>query len=328
LVDINKTPGIHDIRSAAERIKGIVDRTPLLESERLNDHAGARVFLKCEMFQPVGSFKLRGAWNMISRLADSRIKNGVIAYSSGNHAQAVAWSALRRGVKATIIMPLDAPTVKVNNTKALGAKLVLYDRTKEDRELIAKKLAGRTGAVIIPPYDHPDVIAGQGTVGLEAVEQLRDAGVTPDVVIVPCSGGGLIAGCAIAVKAAFPCTRILAAEPEHFDDTKRSLQAGRRVANKHGYSSVCDALLVCTPGRMTFEVMRRMVSGGEVVSETEIRAAVRAAFLYANIVVEPGGVVGLAATLSGRLTSPAETICVILSGGNIDRELFAELISN
>ena len=264
---------------------------------------------------------------MISRVTDELIKNGVIAYSSGNHAQAVAWAARHRGVRSTIVMPSDAPAVKVDNTRALGAKIVLYDRTGEDRELIAAEISERTSAVIIPPYDHPDVIAGQGTVGLEAMEQLGDLGVTPDVLIVPCSGGGLLAGCAIAASHSFPSMRVLAAEPEYFDDTKRSLKAGKRVANNSGYSSICDALLVRTPGRITFEVIRKMVSGGEVVSENDVRAAVRAAFLCANVVVEPGGAVGLAAILSGRLTGPSETICVVLSGGNIDRTLFSEIIS-
>ena len=249
MADTNELPGINDIRIAAERLDGIAVRTPLLESERLNDRAGASLYLKCEIFQPMGAFKLRGAWNMISQIPDGEVDNGVVAYSSGNHAQAVAWAAGRRGMQATIVMPKDAPDVKVTNTKALGADVVLYDRNGEDRELISAEIAERTGATIVPPYDHPAIIAGQGTAGLEAMQQMDDLGVVPDIVVVPCSGGGLIAGCSIAVKAEAPEARVIAAEPEYFDDTARSLSAGKRLSNAPGHSSICDALLVPTPAR-------------------------------------------------------------------------------
>ena len=301
MADTDELPGINDIRIAAERLDGIAVRTPLLESERLNDRAGARLFLKCEMFQPIGAFKVRGAWNMISQIPDVDVDNGVVAYSSGNHAQAVAWAAGRRGMQATIVMPKDAPDVKVTNTKALGADVVLYDRNGEDRELISAEIAERTRATIVPPYDHPAIIAGQGTAGLEAMQQMTDLGVVPDVVVVPCSGGGLIAGCSIAVKAEAPEARVIAAEPEYFDDTARSLSTGKRLSNAPGHSSICDALLVPTPGKLTFEIMRRTLSGGVVVTEDEVRRTIRAAFLDAHIVVEPGGAVGLAAALSGKL---------------------------
>ena len=326
LLNIEKRPAINDVRAAAERLEGIAVRTPLLESERLNDRAGARVLLKCEMFQPIGAFKVRGAWNMISRISESVIRNGVVAYSSGNHAQAVAWVALRHGTSATIVMPKDAPRVKIANTERLGAEIVLYDRNNEDREAIAAEIAERTGATVVPPYDQPEVIAGQGTVALEAMEQMAKLGVTPDTVVVPCSGGGLIAGCAIAVKDAAPNAQVLAAEPENFDDTARSLEAGERVFNEQGHTSICDALLVPTPGKITFEILRRLVSSGIAVTETEVREAVRSAFFDAHLVVEPGGAVGLAGLLSGRIQAAGENVCIVLSGGNIDRALFTEIL--
>lgn len=328
LVGTDPLPTIEDVRAAAGRLAGVVVRTPLLESERLNQRAGARIFLKCEMFQPIGAFKVRGAWNLISQIPDDEIGNGVVAYSSGNHAQAVAWAAQRRYTHATIVMPKDAPDVKVKNTKALGADVVLYDRTGEDRGAISAEIAARTGATIVPPYDHPDIIAGQGTVGLEAMQQMSEIGVTPDICLVPCSGGGLIAGCAIAVKDASPDVKVLAAEPSNFDDTARSLAAGERVTNAPGHSSICDALLVPTPGQLTFEILRRDVSAGVVVSEQEVRAAIRTVFLDTRIVIEPGGAVGLAAVLSGKLPEPSENICVVLSGGNIDRSLFADIVND
>ena len=323
----NEVPGIDDILDAAKQLDGALFRTPLFESERLNARAGARIFLKCEMFQPVGAFKLRGAWNMISRLTEDQIEKGVVAYSSGNHAQAVAWAARRRGIEATIVMPNNAPSVKIENTKALGANVILYDRAKEDREAISYELATRTGAIIVPPYNHPQIIAGQGTVGLEAMAQMADMGIIPDLFIVPCSGGGLIAGCAIAVKEAQPDTKVFAVEPENFDDTFRSLRIGKRVMNVAGAETICDALMVKTPGEITFEINRKTVDGGEVVTDAEVRAAVRVALLDASIIVEPSGAVGLAAVLAGRLIVPAGNICVVLSGGNIDEALFAAIIS-
>ena len=323
----DRLPDIGDIAAAARRLEGVAIRTPLLESERLNERAGARVFLKCEMFQPVGAFKIRGAWNIISQIPAGSVGNGVVAFSSGNHAQAVAWAARRMGTSATIVMPSDAPAVKVDNTKALGADVVLYDRASGDREAIAADISDRTGATIVPPFDHPAIIAGQGTVGLELMQQLEEAGAATDAVIVPCSGGGLVSGCAIAVKDRAPEVSVLAAEPANFDDTARSLAAGVRISNPPGHASICDALLVPTPGEMTFDIMRRTLAGGVVVTDDEVRDAVRAAFLDARVVVEPGGAAGLAAVLSGRLPQPVETVCVVLSGGNVDRDLFREILN-
>jgi threonine dehydratase len=321
-------PAVEDIRSAAERLKGIAVRTPLLESEKLNSRLGARVLLKCEMFQPVGAFKIRGAWNLISRLTERERANGVVAFSSGNHAQAVAWAARRFDIPSTIVMPSDAPSIKIENTRALGADVVLYDRNAEDRENITRQIVDRTGAVIVPPYDHPEIIAGQGTVGLEICEQCDEYGTSPDLVVVPCSGGGLVAGCSISLKDRFPDVDVYAAEPEMFDDTARSLAAGKRLRNPPGSASICDALLVPTPGELTFEINRKNLSGAVAVTDQDIRKAVWAAFMDARLVVEPGGAAGLAAALAGHLDIEDRTVCIVLSGGNIDAALLADILRN
>ena len=326
LAGTERHPNIEDIRAAAERLQGVAVRTPLLEFDRLNDRAGGRVLLKCEMFQHVGAFKIRGAWNMVSKLPEKKRKNGVVAYSSGNHAQAVAWSARKMEIPATIVMPTDAPKVKIANTRWLGANVVLYDRTGEDREAIAAEISDDTGAVIVPPYDHADIIAGQGTIGLEITEDMKAASVTPDVVAVPCSGGGLIAGCAITLKHAFPGSAIYAAEPEGFEDTVRSLKRGERVTNPKNGQSICDALLVQTPGELTFDINRKLLGGGVAVSDSDVEAAIRAAFLDARLVAEPGGAAGLAAVLSRKLDCAGKSICVVLSGGNVDAKLFSRIV--
>ncbi len=321
-------PDIQDIRSAADRLKNIAIHTPLLESERLNDRVGARVLLKCEMFQPVGAFKIRGAWNLMSRLSDAERTNGAVAFSSGNHAQAVAWAGRRLGMSTTIVMPEDAPRIKINNTRALGAQIRLYDRTTDDREEIARQLVHETGAVIVPPFDDPDIIAGQGTVGLEIVEQCAALGMVPDSAIVPCSGGGLIAGCAIAFRASYPEMQVFAAEPEGFDDTAKSLSAGKRVTNPPASGSICDALLVPTPGELTFQINRDLLAGGIAVSDDEVRTAMFAAFADTRLVVEPGGAAGLAAAIKDKNRLAGQNICVVLSGGNADPDLFAEILSD
>lgn len=319
-------PDIKDIRAAAARLRDIAMRTPLLESERLNDRLGVRVLLKCEMFQPVGAFKIRGAWNLMSDLSDAERANGAVAFSSGNHAQAVAWSGRRLGMATTIVMPRDAPRIKIDNTRALGAEIRLYDRQNDDREEIAREIVGKSGAVIVPPYDHPAIIAGQGTVGLEIAEQCAELGLVPDRTIVPCSGGGLIAGSAIALKDAFPEMQVLAAEPEGFDDTAKSLAAGMRVTNPPVPGSICDALLVPTPGELTFEINKLLLEGGIAVADKEVRQAMFAAFADARLVVEPGGAAGLAAVIKEKDLLAGQTICVVLSGGNADPALFAEIL--
>lgn len=321
-------PTIDDIRRAAERLTGVALRTPLLESERLNKRVGARLLLKCETFQPVGAFKIRGAWNMMSQLTAAERKSGVVAFSSGNHAQAVAWCGRRLDMATTIVMPSDAPDIKIANTRSLGADVILYDRMTDDREAIAAEFVNRTGAIIVPPYDHREIIAGQGTVGLEVVSQCADLRVVPDVTVVPCSGGGLIAGCAIALKDAHPDTEIYAAEPEKFDDTAKSLIAGTRVVNPAGAASICDALLVPTPGNLTFDINRKLLSGGLAVSEQNVRNAVYVAFADARVVVEPGGAAALAAILADPSAFAGKTVCIVLSGGNADPDLFADILRN
>ncbi|MEX2455313.1 MAG: threonine/serine dehydratase [Rhodospirillaceae bacterium] len=320
-------PTIADVRAAALRLDGIALRTPLLESEAINTRAGGRVLLKCEMFQPMGAFKIRGAWNRIVRIPLDERARGVVAYSSGNHAQAVALAARTLGMPATVVMPSDAPGVKIDRTRGYGAEIVLYDRETEDREALAARIVARTGATVVPPYDHPDIVAGQGTVGLELAAQCAERGIVPDIVAVPCGGGGLVAGCAIALRDAWPDVAVYAAEPVGFDDTARSLAAGMRVANAPGAASICDALLVPTPGALTFEINRRLLSGGLVVSDDEVRSAMKAAWSDARLVVEPGGATGLAALLERRVDLRGRTACVVLSGGNAGADLFAAAIS-
>jgi threonine dehydratase len=316
-------PDLADVEGAALRLRGIVRDTPLLESDALNELAGGRLLCKAECLQRTGSFKLRGAYNTISQLAGEP----VVAFSSGNHAQGVAAAARLLGVPATIVMPADAPTIKIAGTRALGAEVVLYDREREVREEIGARIAERTGATLVKPYDDPRVIAGQGTAGLEAVEQVRAQGSAIDAALLPCGGGGLIAGCSIALAAAFPDAEIFAVEPEGFDDTARSLAAGGRVANASGRQSFCDALLAPMPGELTFQLNQRHLAGGLVVSDAEVARAMLAAFNHLKVVVEPGGAVALAAVLSGRFAARGRTVLVMLSGGNVDPGLFARVLA-
>ena len=318
----DRIPSIADIRAAAARLEGVAVRTPLLEFEALNDRAGARLLLKCETFQPMRAFKIRGAWNRMSQLSGAERARGVTTFSSGNHAQAVAAAARQLGIRATIVMPSDAPRIKIDRTRAYGATVVLRERG--EREAAAAEIAARTGAVPIPPYDHADVIAGQGTVGLEIAEQCGEIGVVPTMAIVPCSGGGLVAGCAIALRDSWPDIEIYAAEPEGFDDTRRSLESGARTANPPGGASICDALLVPTPGGLTFEINRALLAGAVAVSDVEVKTAMKAALLEACLVTEPGGAAGLAAALHGKPDIAGRTVCVVLSGGNVDPALLSE----
>jgi threonine dehydratase len=315
-------PGLVEVEAAAERLRGVVRRTPLLESDALNELVGGRLLCKAECLQRTGSFKLRGAYNTLCQLAGQP----VVAYSSGNHAQGVAAAAKLLGVPATIVMPADAPAIKIANTRALGAEIRLYDRQREVREEIGAEIALRTGAALVKPYDDPRIIAGQGTAGLEAAAQLREQGIVVDAALLPCGGGGLIAGCSIALAAAFPEAVVFAVEPEGFDDTARSLSAGERVANVQGGQSMCDALLAPMPGELTFALHRRYLAGGLAVSDAEVARAMAAAFSHLKVVVEPGGAVALAAVLSGRFDARGRTVLVVLSGGNVDPGLFAEVL--
>ena len=315
-------PGFAEIADAAARLAGKAVATPLLESEALNAIVGGRILVKAEVLQRTGSFKFRGAWNLISRLSEAQRRSGVVAYSSGNHAQGVAAACQLLDIRATIVMPSDAPAVKIAGTRSRGAEIVFYDRASEPREQITNAIAERSGAVIVPPYDHPLTIAGQGTVGLEAADQAAERGLDLDLFLAPCGGGGLIAGCAIAVHQRFPAARIYAVEPDEQDDTARSLASGRRESVQPGADSFCDALLAPIPGALTFAVNSRLLAGGLTVSEAETAAAMAAAFDHLKLVVEPSGAVALAAALPGKIDCRGKVAANVCSGGNVDAETF------
>lgn len=320
-------PTFADIADARERLKSEAVVTPMLESALLNELAGGRVLIKAECLQRTGSFKFRGAWNFISRLGEEAKRGGVVAYSSGNHAQGVAAAARLRGLPAVIVMPEDTPEIKKANTLAYGAEIVLYDRASQSREEIASALARERGAVIVPPYEHRHIIAGQGTGGLELVEQAAARGAHLDAVLTPVGGGGLTAGVALAVTSASPRTAIYCVEPDGFDDHRRSLQSGRRERNSAATGSICDALLAPEPGELTFAINRRLVAGGLAVTDEEVKQAMRQAFFLLKLVVEPGGAVALAAVLAGRVRTAGRTTGVMVSGGNVDAQLFADILS-
>ena len=319
-------PVFTDIESAAQRLEGKAVLTPLLESPLLNERIGGRLLIKAEPLQRTGSFKFRGAYNRISRLDAGQIERGVVAFSSGNHAQGVAAAAQAMGAPATIVMPTDAPAIKVDNTRAWGAEVVLYDRYREDRDVLARDIAERRGATLVPPYDHPLIIAGQGTVGLEIARQAKAAGAELDALLSPCGGGGLISGCALALAELAPDAEVYAVEPEGFDDTARSLAEGCRQHAIEGAASFCDALLAKTPGELTFSINQTLLAGGLAVSDDEVAQAMAAALIYLKLVAEPGGATALAAALSGKYDCRGKTVAVIVSGGNVDPATFAEAL--
>jgi threonine dehydratase len=317
-----------DIEAAARVLAPFAVRTPLLSSPVLNERVGTRVFLKPEMLQRTGSFKFRGAFNKLSSIPQGARGGGVVAFSSGNHAQGVAAAAQILNMQATIVMPVDAPLSKRERTKAYGAEVVLYDRDREDREAIARDIAGKRGATLVKPYDDPLVIAGQGTVGREIVEDMAALGVTPDIVVAPASGGGLVAGVATAVKARYPKAVLMSAEPEAFDDHARSLRAGKREPHRAEGRTICDALMASIPGEITFAINSRLLAKGITASDAEVGVAVGFAFRELKLVVEPGGAVGLAALLAGGLDiSGGKNVVIVLSGGNVDADLYARLIA-
>jgi threonine dehydratase len=319
-------PTFGDLLAARERLRFLASVTPLIEHPVLNAVAGARVLLKAENLQRVGAFKFRGAYNKIAQLDNAAFPGGVVACSSGNHAQGVAAAAALRGLKSTIVMPSDAPRLKIERTRAFGGEVVAYDRVKEDRDAIARELCATRGAAYVHPFDDPDVIAGQGTVGLEMMEQAAAIGAVPDIVLVGASGGGLISGVSIAVKEKSPSTEIWSVEPAGFDDLARSLAKGARERNEMLSGSVCDALMSVTPGELTFEMARQNLMGGLSVTDEEAKAAVRFAFRELKLVVEPGGAVSLAAILAKKLPFEGKIVAAVLSGGNVDPTLFAEII--
>ena len=319
-------PTAADIEAAAGRLAGHAVLTPLLSSPALDARTGGRILLKPEIFQRNGSFKFRGAYNKVAQLAAGGTR-AVIAFSSGNHAQGVADAARLCGLAATIIMPRDAPAIKIENTRALGAEIVLYERRGEDREAIAERLIAERGAALVRPYDDPAVIAGQGTVGRELAAQAAALGAVPETVLVPCDGGGLTAGIALALEAVLPAARVRPVEPAGFDDTARSLVAGERLGNAAEATSFCDALMAAMPGRLTFPINRRLVGPGLSVTDAEVSAALAYAFRVLKLVIEPGGAVGLAALLAGKLDVRGRTVAVVLSGGNVDPATYAAAIA-
>lgn len=320
-------PAFADIEDAAARLAGAAVRTPLIESPALNARSGGRVLIKADCLQRTGSFKFRGAWNRISRLDAAHHKGGVVAYSSGNHAQGVAAAAQLKGLPAVIVMPADTPAIKIANTRGFGAEVVLYDRATESREEIAAALVAERGAVLVPPFDDPFIIAGQGTAGLEIAEQTKARGLSLDAMLVCCSGGGLTAGIALALEQLAPDAEIYSVEPEGFDDMARSLVSGQREVNAATSGGFCDALLTPTPGELTFPINQPRLAGGFAVSDEEVRAAMRFAFRELKLVAEPGGAVALAAVLSGKLPLDGRVTGLIISGGNADAEMFARVIA-
>ena len=317
---------LKEIEAAAERLRGIALETPLLGNAVLDRELDAQVLVKAECLQHIGAFKFRGACNFLSQLSPKERGRGVVAYSSGNHAQGVAYAGRLFGVSATIVMPGDAPRAKLEGARRWGAAIRAYDRASESREDIAEQIAGETGAILVRPFDDPGIIAGQGTAGLEIIRQLRQLELTADILLAPCGGGGLLAGVSTAVRALSPTTAIYGVEPEHYDDHRQSLQAGRRLKLKTRTATDCDALTAPIPGEITWPINKANVSGFLAVSEVEVRSAIRYAFQHLKLVLEPGGAVALAAILHNKLPVRGKTVVIIASGGNIDSELLASCL--
>lgn len=310
------------IKAAAERMRGHVRETPLLEAPLLNRLAGRRVLVKAECLQVTGSFKARGGWSAVSALPAGM---GVLAMSSGNHAQGVAWAAAAHDLPAVILMPADAPAVKIANTRAYGAEVVLYDRATTDRNALAARLSAERGLTLVPPFDDPQVIAGQGTVGLEIAAQARAAGVSRADVLVCCGGGGLAAGTALSLQTHAPGLRVRTVEPAGFDDMARSLASGRRERNSTATGSLCDAILTPGPGALTLPLLQRLAGPGLTVTDDQALQAMAAAFTHLRLVAEPGGAVALAAALF--TPDLPETVICTISGGNVDPDLFARALA-
>lgn len=320
-------PTAADVTATAQLLAGRVVRTPLIASAVLDDRVGGRVLIKVEPFQRTGSFKFRGAMSRLLRLSEAERAAGVVAWSSGNHGQAVAAAGRLLGVPAVIVMPADAPRVKLERTRSHGAEVVLYDRAREDREAIARDLARDRCLTVVPSFDDRWVIAGQGSAAVEILEQAQDLGGVPDDLLVCCGGGGLTAGCALALEAAGAATRLWTVEPEHWDDHARSFAAGERLTASQAAPTACDALMTPTPGEITFAINQPRVAGGLAVSEAQVEDAMRFAFEELRCVVEPGGAVALAAVLAGVHRGAGRTTALLLTGGNVDADAFAAVIT-
>ena len=327
MIQTRSLPTFEDVLAAEQRVAGVARETPVLTHPALDAAAGAEVLVKAECLQVTGSFKIRGAMNRLSQIPESRRKAGVVAFSSGNHAQGVARAARLLGMPALIVMPSDAPQVKVDGVLADGGEVHLYDRDTESREAISQELAAARSAIVVPSFDDVDIIAGQGTLGLEFARQAKAMSAPLDHLVCCAGGGGLIAGVALAFEGLSGDTKIWAAEPQGHDDWARSLEAGEVIANAPGTRSFCDAILTPAPGELTFPLGRRLLAGGLAVSDAEVRTAMRFAFRYLKIVAEPGGAAALAAVLRGV---PEEMrggrVGVVVTGGNVDATVFADVI--
>ena len=321
------TASFEGVRDAARQLLGYAVRTPLIESPALNERVGGRVLVKVETLQRAGAFKFRGAWNRISRLTPDELTRGVVAYSSGNHAQAVACAARMMGTSAVIVMPADSPKVKVDGVISFGGEVRMYDRYTESREAIGEEIARTRGSILVRPFDDPFVIEGQGTIGLEILEDAEARGLTLDQLACGASGGGMIAGINLAMAALSPETPVIAVEPRDYNDMQLSIAAGERLTHAPAHGTICDSLMTDRPGELTFPINRR-VDRVETVSDAEVAEAVRCAFRTLKLVVEPGGAVSLAAVLAGKVEARDRTTAVILSGGNVDPALFAALIED
>lgn len=322
-----ETVSADGVKRAAARLRGQAVMTPLLENDMLNERFGGRILMKAEVLQHCGSFKFRGAYNRLAQLTADEKKRGVLAWSSGNHAQGVARAARMFDTPATIVVPSDAPALKMEKVKAYGAEIITYDRYKEDREAIGRPIAEKRGLALAPSYDHVDIIEGQGTLALEAAEQAAEIGARFDAFILPCGGGGMTAGCATILEEVSPQTEVWIAEPEGFAETWASIKAGKRLEADITQKTICDAIATPSPGKLTFPIMQRLVRGGAELSEAEIGAAIAYAFKYLKLVLEPGGAAALAAVLSGKLNARGKTIGVVLSGGNVDPPLFSRILA-
>lgn len=315
------------VRRAAQRLKGKAFLTPLIENETLNARVGGRILMKAETLQHGGSFKFRGAYNLLSQLAPAQRKRGVLAWSSGNHAQGVALAARLLDMPAVIVMPEDAPAVKAERVRDYGAEIIVYDRYRDDREAIGREIARERGLALAPSYDHPDIIEGQGTLAMETLAQARALDANFDLFITCCGGGGMSAGCALVLADKSPATELWIAEPEGFDETWASIRDGVRHKADVAQRTICDALATPAPGILTLPILAEHVRGGVTLSEDEVRAAMAYAFKYLKLVVEPGGAVALAAILSGKVNAQGRTIGLTLSGGNVDAVLYAQILA-
>jgi len=321
-------PVFDDILAAERRLAGHAVRTPLLESERLNNEAGLRILIKPEMLQKTGAFKFRGAYNRICMIDPATRKKGVVAYSSGNHAQAVAFAAHQFSVPAVIVMPADAPKLKIEGSRRFGAEIIFYDRNAEDREAIGEAVAKERGMTLVRPYDDTHIIAGQGTIGLEIADDLEARGIRSGSVVAPAGGGGLVAGTALALSHRLPEIRVFSAEPAGFDDHKRSLESGARVANEAGPASSADSLMALIPGVLTFEMNRSLLSGGFSVDETAIHHAMRILFHDFRLIAEAGGATALAAVMAHKDRFQGEPVVAVCSGGNVDAETLLRILQD